>query len=74
LLYCGVDGTLASTVRDLFSYVGLAGMVSVLPSSIADFTVTLDGKIVSEKHNVLWFNSSFHIQTTVNSASISSTS
>lgn len=69
LLYCGLDasktGTLTSTVKGLFSYAGLPGMASFLPSSIADMSVTLDASKASEKHNALWFNPSFHMQTTV---------
>lgn len=69
MLYCGLDSSrtqvLKSTVKDLFAYVGLDGMVPFLPSALRGLSVTLDASQASGNHNALWFNPSFASQTTV---------
>lgn len=69
MLYCGLvpsqNTVLKSTVRDLFDYVGIAGIVPSLPYDLPSWSVSLDMSNASEKHNALWFNPSFGSQTTV---------
>lgn len=72
MLTCGLDFTKTDdikglTVKDLFNHAGIASMVDLLPSGIADLPVTLPKPRAGDKpkRNALWFVPSRDLQTTI---------
>jgi hypothetical protein len=69
MLYCGLKAdcmdTIKTTVKEMFTYVGRADMLSFLPSFVPKLTMTLDPKTASRKRNALWFRPSLSYQTTI---------